>query len=215
MSSYAATPDEIMAKAESGNLDAMAYASEFLRYGGNGWPKDALKSRQFAKIAAEKGNPEGAVAYYNYAPEEQREKLLRNAAEMGHERAFVRLAALLNDKASFKNDEASEKIRSEAYAWAQLSTKSKDKVIVTYAKQLVDRIVANIQRVEYARKQSKKSSGSLGSLPDLSKRAQEAQKALEARMAKKFPAGFPMWPPDFDKTDEKRDGGRAIQPGVR
>ncbi len=202
----AATPEEIIAKAEAGNLDAMVYAADKMRHGGKGWPKDSLRADQWAQKAIEKRHIPAVAIFYYRIPEDRREGELRRAAEAGQQVAFAALAETIMEDAtslSARSMKRSEDERSkraiESYAWAKLAIKSDNFQARARAEQTADAFTKYIGELRYRQSQKKSGSASLGDSPDrVAAKGQDAAKQLAERMAKKFPNGFPAWPPNFD-----------------
>lgn len=193
----AATPAEIIAKAEAGDLDAMTVAAENMRYSyRKGWQKDPLRADQWAQKVVEKGHPAGVAIFYSRLPEDQREKALRKAAETGHEPAFAALAKVIreNPPAKITNEERTKRAI-EAYSWAKLASESSNAEAAKGGREGEHAFTRYISDFRY-RESQKKNALSLSDSPDrVAAKAQDAAKQLAERMKKKFPDGFPVWPP--------------------
>lgn len=193
----AATPEEVIAKAEAGDLDAMTIAAENMRYSyRKGWPKDPLRADQWAQKALEKGHPPAVAIFYTRLPEDQREKALRKAADAGHEPAFAALAKVISEINPPKiTDDERSKRAIEAYSWAKLASESSNKDAVNGGRDGEHTFTNYISGLRY-RESQKKNALSLSDSPDrIAAKGQDAAKQLAERMKKKFPDGFPVWPP--------------------
>lgn len=199
----AATPEEIIAKAEAGDIDAMVYAAEKMRYGENGYPHDELRSGQWIQKAIEKKHPACVALFYYTMPNDQQEKELRASAEAGCEIAFYKLADVLSGKDDGRGASKSTTVQDErnkraieAYSWAELARESSDKRIAIEAARRVNNFSKYVGNLKWRDSQKKSSSMSFGDSSDrVASKGQAAAKELSARMKKKFPKGFPVWPP--------------------